>query len=194
MSQLGLRTPFLLGDGTPDYIFREASIKAIKNHMPDAKIIILVRDPIKRSFSYFQHETRAGRINKTFDELVDYEYKQFRKKGILFHEDLYEHPQLKDTFLLGSLYSEYIETLLNYYSKKQVLLVSSEKLFSEPEMVFSEILDFINITPYKNITFKTFNSGNYNINKIPRSEFLSEFYAPYNTKLENMLNVKFNWK
>ena len=194
MSQLGLRTPFLLGDGTPDYIYREASIKAIKNHMPNAKIIILVRDPVKRSFSYFQHETRAGRINKPFDELVDYEYKQFRKKGILFHEDLYEHPQLKDTFLLGSLYSEYIETLLNYYSKKQVLVVSSEKLFSEPEMVFSETLDFINITPYKNITFKAFNSGNYNIKKIPRSEFLSEFYAPYNTKLENMLNVKFNWK
>ena len=194
MSQMGLRTPFLLGDGTPDYIYREESLKALKNYMPDAKIIILVRDPIKRSFSYFQHETRAGRINKPFDELIDYEYKQFIEKGILFHEDLYEHPQLKDTFLLGSLYSEYIELLLKHYSKKQVLLISSEKLFSEPEVVYNNVLNFINIKPYKNTRFKVFNSGNYNFDRIPESEFLSKFYAPYNTKLESIVDMKFNWK
>ncbi|WP_305908383.1 sulfotransferase [Methylomarinum sp. Ch1-1] len=183
----------LLGDGTPDYIFREKSIKLIKSTAPNAKIIILVRNPIKRSYSYYKHEKRACRINQKFEQLVQYEYNMFKKKGILLHENLYSHPQLKDTFLLGSIYSEYLEILLKYFDINQILLIDSETLFNEPKTTYKEALHFLELEDYDNIEFKAFNSGNYNIKSIPCNDFLKSFYTPYNKKLKEMFSKEFSW-
>jgi hypothetical protein len=183
----------ICGDASPDYLFKQSSIDTLTKTLPDAKYVVLVRNPVERSYSYFQHETRAGRIALPFDTLVEKEYEYFQKHGIAGHEQLYDHPALKDTFLLGSLYSVYVGNLLKKIKRKQLLILSAEQLFVSPHKVFKKVCDFLELDQAEGISFKARNVGGYKAVEIPMRSFLEEFYAPYNRELEKLTGETFNW-
>ena len=48
------------GEITPFYLFHPEVAERIKRHMPNIKLIILLRDPAKRAISQYQHAVRKG--------------------------------------------------------------------------------------------------------------------------------------
>lgn len=55
----------LSGDCSTMYFYSEDAIREIKLHNPQAKIIIVLRDPIERAFSHYMHQVRDGYEIKT---------------------------------------------------------------------------------------------------------------------------------
>lgn len=53
-------------DGTPGYIMSRTARVRIQNHVPDAKFIVLLRDPSKRLVSAYWHGVRHGRVSSSF--------------------------------------------------------------------------------------------------------------------------------
>ena len=106
---------------------------------------------------------------------------------------MYAHPQLKDTFVLGSLYSVYLKNLYQYYPKENILLLSSETLFSDPKNTFRVVTDFLKLDSFSNIDFKKYNSGNYSLDKVPCNKILRDFYQPYNEALKSRFHFEADW-
>lgn len=194
MAMAGLTGKKLIsGDSTPDYLFREDSIRSIRAINPNAKFIVLVREPCKRSYSYYQHQVRAKRIHQPFTSLVEKEYVFFKEHGLAPHEAIYDIPRLKDTFLMGSAYAHYLEQLLKYFPREQVLLLQSEDLFSAPSAVVNRVCEFLGVDACDNVDFTALNVGGYKDTKIPKLEFLQEFYRPFNQQLQELFQVELNW-
>jgi hypothetical protein len=81
----------VIGESTATYLYYSSAAEEIKRFNPDAKIIILLRDPIQRAFSAYMHMRRDGRESvHSFLETLNLEEK--RKKDdwmpIWFYKDL----------------------------------------------------------------------------------------------------------
>ena len=60
----------ITGDATPTYIFKKSIAKKIKKNFPDAKILILLRNPVNRAYSEFNFIKRFYKINGDFETYI----------------------------------------------------------------------------------------------------------------------------
>ena len=73
--------------------------------------------------------------------------------------------------------------------------MQSETLRQQPEMTTNLVFDFLNLPNCKTIKYTKYNQGKYDKDNIDPSLYLklSNFFNPYNQKLEQYLNRKFYW-
>jgi Sulfotransferase family len=60
-----------LGEASPTYLWDKDSAKAIHSKVPDAKIIMMLRDPILRAYSHYLHHVRIGWDKRSFDQAIN---------------------------------------------------------------------------------------------------------------------------
>ena len=69
----GVKAQKLIGETSPSYINYPDCFVQIKKNLGDPKFIILIRDPIKRSYSNYLHLVREQREFQPFDKALDLE-------------------------------------------------------------------------------------------------------------------------
>ena len=77
--------------------------------------------------------------------------------------------------------------------KKQVLVLKSEDLYADPDLVTQKVFDFLELPKCKIPSLTHTNKGNYHSLDISLHEKLKSYFQPHNQKLENLLNMKFDW-
>ena len=61
----------VLIEATPEYMFLHASLERIQSTVPSAKIVCVLRHPVARAYSHYQHACRRGFFrNESFEEAV----------------------------------------------------------------------------------------------------------------------------
>lgn len=58
------------GEATPEYIYDPQTRDRMLDTLPDAKLIVVLRDPAERAYSQFMHTGRRGHEDKTFEEAL----------------------------------------------------------------------------------------------------------------------------
>jgi hypothetical protein len=179
-------------DGTPNYFDSPGSPLRIKTILPDAKIILLLRNPITRAFSNYNMALKFGfeslpfydalmleeeRINwfevSSFNKGHNFVYQRlaYKKRG----EYAFYLPDWIDTFG-DNLHVEFTENLDNF-----------------PEETYARILTFLKLEK-QNVAFEKYNKGAYK-NKIDQQSFnyLSNHYKKWNTDLAILLKKELPW-
>ena len=95
----------------------------IADSIPDAKLIYLVRDPIERIRSHYQHQVALGAERAPLDEAV-------------FRDPIYI-----DT----SRYAMQIDRYLEVFARDQLLVVTSERLLGEREAAVRDVYAFVGV-------------------------------------------------
>ena len=90
---------------------------------PDAKLIYIVRNPVKRVYSGYWHQVTAGHEQRPLMEAVAESsyYKRFSK------------------------YAEQLQAYLEFFPRENVLVVEFETLISSPQTVVNQCLKFIGL-------------------------------------------------
>lgn len=63
----------ICGEATPDYLFCDGACERIRNEIPEAKFVVILRDPTNRAWSHYWHNVRRGRELLTFEEALEEE-------------------------------------------------------------------------------------------------------------------------
>ncbi|OEU69193.1 MAG: hypothetical protein BA863_00135 [Desulfovibrio sp. S3730MH75] len=69
----------IIGEASPSYLSDENTARRIKSKVPDAKIIILLRDPIERVYSHYLMDVRNGIQKKKFYQALIEDYSSQEK-------------------------------------------------------------------------------------------------------------------
>ncbi len=69
-----------IGDASPSYINFPSCFKEIKSKLGDPKIIVLLRDPVKRTYSNYLHLFRTGREKLSFSLAIKEEENRIKKR------------------------------------------------------------------------------------------------------------------
>ena len=118
-------------DFTPEYLISTRAVKRISRHFgSDARIIVLLRDPVKRAFSQYRMRVYVGREGRSFRKCVN---AQFRRKRSSRH------------FVARGRYIDQLDSLFRYFDKEQVLLIKFEELVKDTEQVLARTYDFLGI-------------------------------------------------
>ncbi len=105
-----------LFSGVPDRMYRT---------LPEAKLIYLVRDPIKRSISHYIHAVARGRENRNIDEALT--------------------GDRENNYIQTSRYFMQLDRYLQYYAPEQILLVTQENLATDRLNTLQTIFRFLNV-------------------------------------------------
>lgn len=121
------------GDCSTMYFYSEDAIRKIGQHNPEARIIIVLRNPIERAFSHFMHQVRDG-YEKENDPLASFlRSKERIGSGHMPFWD-YESP--------GN-YSEWLPKWNNAF--KHVLVLDYRQVMADPTKTMTKIADFLGV-------------------------------------------------
>lgn len=73
----GLFAPYVerkvLGEKCPEYLFHHGAIRRMAEVIPDARLLVLLRDPVDRAYSQYWHARRTGEETLSFEDALDTE-------------------------------------------------------------------------------------------------------------------------
>ncbi|MGK0388470.1 MAG: hypothetical protein ACI94Y_001200 [Maribacter sp.] len=117
----------LTGEVTPKYFDTAASPERIKQHFPNIKILVSLRNPIEKAQSLYRHYLKLGLI-----------------KNIDFNKAIKEEPQI----LSSGNYKSHIEHWHSLFSPEQFHYVLMDDIKDDPEEVLKGIESFLGIKEY----------------------------------------------
>lgn len=174
----------LQGDITPDYFCRQSYLTRIKIFLKEnVKIILILRDPVDRAYSHFNHFRSGERLKKkllvpegNFEENIDAEI----KKGFP-----------KQRLISKGFYSNHLLNIFSLFKKENVLILISEESKKNPLKILNKICDFLDIQYFEKCVTKENHSRKYSelISKSAEKK-LYEIYKPYNKKLFKILGYR----
>jgi hypothetical protein len=186
---------YVVGEATPYYLFHPLVAKRIRDTVPTARLIVLLRDPVTRTYSQYQHNLRKGRETLSFRDALERERRLIGDELSQLRSDPNYHSEFHHSFAYAtrSCYASQIEEYLKYFDRSQLLVLRSEDLFTEPAVPYCETLEFLGLR-YVGLKDKSpRNTGTYDHRKIPGYQELREFFAPHNKKLYDLVGVDFGW-
>jgi len=142
--QKGQSVKYLV-DGSVSYFAYPSIPKKLYKFNSEAKIIVIVRDPILRAFSHYNMDKRMGYAIAPFSEYLinkDNKYKQY------LHQ-----------YIENSLYYKHVNNYLEYFDKSQVFILQLEHINDD----IDRLCDFLDIKKLKSKS----NNERVNANKIP---------------------------
>ena len=116
------------GDASPHYLAAYESAKQIKSFNPDAKIIIIIRNPIKRAFSNYRLRRNNKREFLNFKEALEYELKYMNDFRLgsrhyirdgMYYRGIKEYKEIFGENCLVLLHDELVEN--SYYIVNKIL-------------------------------------------------------------------------
>ena len=107
------------GEYTPTYMYSREAARRIFRHFPKAKLIVCLRDPVKRAFSQYIHDRRIGLIrNISFEQALS-RYDSYVEKGLYYkhlsyYYELFPHENIL-VFLVDDITSDRRAVLRRLY-------------------------------------------------------------------------------
>lgn len=192
-----LKKEFVTGEATPRYLDHPHAPKRIKEITPNAKFIILLRNPVNRIYSHYNMRVNSGKETlslqdaiKTENQRTEGEYKRMLEDENYYSLDYYHH-----SYLDLSIYVDKLKRWMDIFSNEQFLIIQSERFFSNPDQVFQEVLQFLNVPNFHLEEYSKVDAGKYEKSKMDSSvrKQLIEYFKPHNEELYKFLGINYGW-
>ncbi len=141
----------LRGESTPFYLWSYPAHRRIAEHLPDVKLIALVRDPIDRAYSNWMHLWSDG-----LESVPDFE-RAFALQERRMEAGWAPFWRYRD---LG-LYGRQLAHLYRYVDRERVLVVRYRDIVDEPARTVDEVCRFLGIADSHVDTIPKDNSRSY---------------------------------
>lgn len=137
----------------------EGGVRRLKEHNPDCRLVLILRNPIERTYSSYLMEKNYGTINSSFDKL-----EPLIRNG--------DNDDWRYEFFVGmSLYAQHIAMLYRYFPKEQVKLVRYEDFDADPAAVCRDIFAWMG----EDASFAPDTATRYNETHVNRSVTYGKF-------------------
>lgn len=184
-----------IGEATPYYMFHPLAPARMAATIPDAKLIVVLRNPVDRAYSHYHHEVRGGTETHSFEEALTLEAQRLDGEAERMREDPNFHSAAHQqySYVSRGIYVDQLRTWHELFPKEQVLVLGAERLFKEPSRVICRVFEFLGLPYASSMEFRTWN-GARNPKLDPRTRAqLVERFAPHNQRLYEYLGVDFGW-
>lgn len=118
------------------------AISRVYSYNPQMKILVLLREPVARTYSSYNYSINAGHHNAyaSFINSVDAE------REILQEPDIIRRNNLGHFY--GSLYHKHLSRWASVFPREQILLLKTSDLKDNPEKFTGELCSFLNLPPF----------------------------------------------
>lgn len=187
-------------EATPDYLLDPRAPGRCRELLPDAKIIMLLREPGERALSQYHHNVRLGLESEDFAGAIALEPGRIA-------DDVAEIARVPDSkalffrrfsYVERGRYAMQVDRWLNTYPREQVLILESESFFNDPASVLQRILAFVGARPWLPAEFRNYSyadaapEAHHSVPEEMRDELDARF-SESNQALRELLDVELQW-
>ena len=166
-----------VGEASAGNMLHEEVPGRIAEHVPDAKLIFVLRDPVERIYSHHNFDINIGTapLQKTFSERVreDSEWSEIMVELGMYHEQLLRYEE--------------------HFDASQMKIILYERFCDEQKQVLREVYEFIGVDP----SFEPDTSTRHNVTRYPKSRTLHRLayalWEPVEKRLGDAVLEKTRW-
>ena len=190
-----LRRGLIVGEASPSYLFHPAAPGRAAALVPEARLIAILRDPVERAYSHYQHEVAFGREPLSFEEALEQE--EARMEGelerMLAAPGYFSHAWWNFTYLARGLYAEQLERWQAAFGREQLLVLANEELSAEPAATYARVLEFLGAPPHELEDYPRVFDREYPDLDPATRERLAGYFAEPNRRLYELLGHDLAW-
>lgn len=175
----------ILGEKSTSYIESEKAAQRIIQTFPDAKIIIVLRNPIRRAISNYWFSVNNGLETLPLPDAI---YREDERREDYDHERISASPY---AYMQRGRYIEYIKRYEKYIPAAQMKILLHEQLIADPA-VTEDLLQFLGVSiDYVPPDREVKNAAEKRTTAIPDDllRYMEDFFAEPNTRLADYLKV-----
>jgi Sulfotransferase domain len=190
------RPPLISGECSPYYMFHPLAPHRIAEVLPTVKLFVLLRNPVDRAYSHYQHERARGFETLSFEEAIEREPERLSGEVLKIESDpnfnSFNHQRF--SYLARGMYTEQVERLFSLFPRERILILGSERLFADPAGVREDAIRFLGLPTHHLGTYPHYNPGRYTNMDPQMRHRLMEHFADSNERLYQLAGIDFRWE
>jgi hypothetical protein len=188
--------PFISGEATASYLADHWTPRRAAKLVPNARLIVCLRDPADRAYSQYHYFRRRGSEPLgSFEEAIASEEQRLRGEESREIDDPSYHSWqvFRWGYLRTSRYAEHLERWLEVFPREQFLFLKFHEVIANPERALEQIHAHLGLPHHRNGELPTLNAGSYEPMAQETRERLEEYFRPHNEQLRELTGVDFGW-
>ncbi|MEM9562940.1 MAG: sulfotransferase domain-containing protein [Actinomycetota bacterium] len=187
--------PLFTFDACPYYLFHPFAVERMAQALPDVKVMVMLRDPVRRAESHYHHSVSHGHEDLPFTEALAAEHERMAGEIDRMEQDwsYWSHHHEHHSYLAKGLYAEQLQRLFRHYDRERVMVVPSEEFYRRPDRVLGDVTDWLGLDPVTLDTGDDRNGHAYRSMDHEMRARLIELYREPNERLYALLGRRFDW-
>lgn len=167
----------------------------ISKIVPLPKIIVILRNPVERTYARYHAMVRAGIETLSFEKALSTEDRWTgEKKEMKENKIYYKNNKKVSRYLSKSIYIDDLEWWTKFFPKENMIFLKSEDLFNDTLQTVNQSIEFLGLSPLKKLITLGINYEKDvpKMNPDTKKELL-EYFKPYNERLYNFVGKDLGW-
>lgn len=128
------------GEATPAYMFDKDARSRLAQTLPEAKIVIILRDPVSRAYSHYWHKRRLGDEPLTsFEDAVAAEPERMASNRVRVRNGY--------SYITRGYYMDQIEPMVEAHGRDRVHVLLLDDLTADRVGTLRTLLEFLEVDP-----------------------------------------------
>ena len=194
-AHLPIRRSGIVGEASPSYLFHPLAPERVAKMLPDARLIALLRDPVGRAFSHYQHEVALGRESLSFEDAVSLEGQRMEGEveRMLRDPAYFSYAWWNYTYLARGRYAEQLERWYAAFPHERLLVLLTDDLAADTAGTYERVLDFLGVEHHELDSFPRIFEREYGEMEPATRAALQEEFAEPNRRLAELLGRDLPW-
>ena len=172
-------------ESTANYLFHPEQAARAAAMAPQARAVVLLRDPVERAWSHWRERTRRGLETLSFPDALAAEAQRL--------QTVPTSAQANIAYRAQGCYAELLPAWQEAFGER-LLVLFAEELFADPRATYARVLDFLGLAPFDLETYEAWNRqpSPDRIDAQTRAS-LAAFYAPFDARLADLVGRPVPW-
>jgi hypothetical protein len=188
--------PLLVGEGSPDYLFHPRAPQRVKQILPDARLVVILRNPVDRAWSFYKHNLRHGAEPLSFEDAIAREEERLAGELERIKEDgrYQSHRRQHFSYLARGRYLEQLNWWTAVFPRTRFLVLLTDDLQQDPQTTVSRLTGFLGLPPIHVTTPTITHASRPQPPMSPEiRQKLVEYFRPHNAELQEWLGRELDW-
>ena len=143
----GVTDEIAVGEASPLYLISQVAAERIRQILPDARILAILRNPADRAYSGYLMQVRKGRERRPLAECF----------------------QRGDVYVEGGFYADDLERYYERFDRERIKICLFDDLVAEPRRLMTDIFGFLGV----DAAFQVDLAVRHNVGGMPRRRWLA---------------------
>ena len=179
----------ITGESSPYYLFHPGIPGRVRALLPEVRLIAVLRHPVERAYSHYQHEFRRGVETAPPAEAFAAEGERLAGEDVKLLADpgYVSRSHRKFSYLARGRYAEQLLRWLEVFPPRQLLVLKSEEMYADPGAALARAMAFLG-RPGSPVRVPHSNKPkDYQALEPDIRHYLSGVFAPHNEALYRLL-------
>jgi hypothetical protein len=186
---------YITGEASPDYLPHPHAPVRLSRTLPDARLIVMLRDPVERAYSHFQHESALGFETHDFADALEAEQERLEGEYERMEADPGYHSFALQhySYVRRGMYADQLKRWFALVPREHMLVVRSEDFYADPAAVYRDVVRFLDMPPHEPDVGDPRNALRYGAMEPDVRQRLRTAFAGPNRELERLLGRPMGW-